>query len=125
MDNSGTEYREISRLIQGVIGFRDTFAHPKLCKEKILDLAHSELAAIPAIAWEPEIDVNKIECDYQELERYSTALLDAAAKSLEEAYARGWDVWQQKYPHLADLHLEAAYLKVLIYSNWHSSADLG
>lgn len=79
---------------------------------------------IPRISWEAEIDASKIERDYRELEEYSIRLLDTAAACLEETLTQGWDVWQQRYAHLDDLHLEADYLRGFLHSPSHSSMDI-
>jgi hypothetical protein len=127
LDNGIKQYQDISRIVDRLLTFRDSFAHPKVCRELIQDAVQSDLEAIPGIAWEPEVDANAatvVERDYQELERYSIELLDIAAACLEQTLREGWIVWQQKYPHLANLDLEAAYLRGFLHSSSHSLADL-
>src|ERR1700682_2106861 len=84
LDMDGRQYFDISILVERRLTFRDSCAHPKVCQQIIQDSVQSDLAAIPRIAWEPEIDAAKIEGDYRELERYSISLLDTAAARLEK-----------------------------------------
>ena len=123
LDNSGRQYEDISVLVDRLLKFRDSFAHPKICQQIIQDSVRTEFAAIPSIEWETEIEAAKIECDYQEIEKYAIYLLDTAAACLENTFAQGWDAWQQAYPHLGDLRLEAAYLRGFLHSPAHSSTD--
>jgi hypothetical protein len=124
MDNSGREYQDISFLVDRLLTFRDSFAHPKACQEIVQDSVQSDLEPIPGISWETEVEGARIERDYRALEEYSIRLLDTAAACLEDTLTRGWDVWQQRYPHLDDLHLEAAYLRGFLHSPSHSSIDI-
>lgn len=52
LDNGGSQYQEIRLLVGGLLTFRDSFAHPKLCRETVQDRVQSEMAAFPEIAWE-------------------------------------------------------------------------
>jgi hypothetical protein len=123
LDNGSRQYQDIHGLVGRVLSFRDSFAHPKGIQETVWDSVQSDLSAIPDIAWETEVDAAKIENDLQELENYSMSLLDSAAASLDDTLAKGWDVWQQRYPHLTDLHLEAACLRGFLHSSSHSLYD--
>ena len=109
--NDGREWQEIQSTVNRVFRFRDSFAHPKVFQETIEDAVQSpDLAAIPPIKWESEIDVLRIEGDYRQVERYCIDLLDAAADLLERADGR------EKYPHLADPAFEAVQLRGFLHS---------
>jgi hypothetical protein len=123
LDNGTKEYADIRALTGRIFRFRDSFAHPKVLEKTIQDSVSNELAAAPDIAWEAEVDATLIQSDFDTIEAYSVGLLDTAADCLESVLERGWDEWQQKYPHLTDLHLEAAYLRGILHSPSHSSAD--
>ena len=118
--NSSSEYQDIQLLVDRLLRFRHSFAHPKAHQQTIQDCVQSNLAAIPGIAWETEIDTAKIKDDYQKLETYSRSLLDKAAACLENTLEQGLDFWQQKYPHLGDLHREAVFLKGFLDLPWQS-----
>ena len=111
-DNSGKEYQEIQPAVKRTFRSRDGFAHPKLFQKTIEDSVQSpDFAAIPAIAWESEIDASRIESDYKQMETYCFDLLDTAADLLESPDSR------EKYPHLADLELAAAQLRRFLHSS--------
>ena len=121
--NSDRQYQEIQSLAARLTLFRDCFAHPKEHHVIINDYVQSELESMPDIAWEAEINAQQIEGDYQEPETYCLRLLDAAASLLESTDADGWSVWQQRFPHLSNLKLEAAYLKGFLHCRSHSALD--
>ena len=89
LENGGREYQEIQPAVNRVFKFRDSFAHPKLLQETIeYSVQLPDLGAVPAIAWESEIDVSRIESDYKQIESYCIDLLDAAADLLESTASR-------------------------------------
>jgi hypothetical protein len=127
LDNSGAEYQHIGPLVSRLVEFRDSFAHPKVCQQVIEDSVQSELAAIPDIAWEAEVDASNIEREYQELENYCRELLETAATRLEDTDKRGYPAWLAAYPHLVkpfNPPLEAAYLRAFLFSPRYTSTDL-
>jgi hypothetical protein len=123
LDNGNREYDDIRAIVDRLFRFRDSFAHPKVLEQTIQDSVPNAMAAAPEIAWEAEVDATLVQSDFDTLEAYSVGLLDTAADCLESVLERGWDEWQQKYPHLTDLHLEAAYLRGILHSPSYFSAD--
>ena len=80
---------------------------------------------MPKIGWEGDLDETTVRNDYGQLESYSISLLDTAADVLSKTKEAGWDEWQAKYPHLADLRKEAAFLRGFLHSTSHSLSSYG
>jgi hypothetical protein len=120
LDNEGPEYEDIRCLVSRLIEFRDCFAHPKEHRAEIADEVSSEFDAMPEIAWQPDVRFDTVNGDFDRIETYCGELLKTASDLLKRTY-EGWTVWQQKYPHLRDLKLEAACFSGFLYCTAHST----
>jgi hypothetical protein len=124
LDNSGGQYQCIRPIVGRLFRFRDCFAHPKALQDSKEDRVESDLTPIPSIGWENDIVAPQVARDYEEIETYCISMLDTAAARLESTYQSGWDVAQEKYPHLANLKLEAACLKGFLHSSSNSDISV-
>jgi hypothetical protein len=123
LDNSGPEYEDIRCLVDRLIEFRDCFAHPKAHRAEIAEEVSSEFDAMPEIAWQPEVRGDMVSGDFDRIETYCVGLLKAASDLLQRTYDEGCRACQQRYPHLHNLELEAAYLPVFLHCTAHGTFD--
>ena len=100
LDSSATDYQSIRDLVGRLVAFRDSFAHPKEHTEAVAGAVDSELAPMPAIAWQSEVRSEAVRADFERVESYCEMLLEAASEALKKAYDQGWTVWRQKYAGL-------------------------
>ena len=121
LDNGGSEYEDIRCLVKRLIKFSDSFAHPKEHHAAIADEVPSEFDAMPEIAWQPEVRFDTASGDFYRIEAYCDELLKTASDLRRRTYDEEWTVWQQKYPHLRDLKLEAALFRGFLYCTGHST----
>jgi len=117
LDNSGNEYKRIEAIINDLIDFRDSFAHPKVIEEAThYDGPPPEITKLPVVGWEGEVQVEKMRGDYDQVEAYCISLLDCAADILANDLASGgWTLVLERYPHLKQFNLTVAQLRGFLH----------
>lgn len=106
-DNGTAEYQQKRNVIERLIGFRDTFAHPKIIESYLtVDYVSDLSESLPPIAWEAEIsNLVEIKSDYELLVRYCRTLCETCSTKLTTEY-NNYTEFRSTYPHIADSEVQ-------------------